>query len=57
MRVTFVLPTVGLSGGNRVIAVYADRLIRRGHEVTLISLPGRKIGILDKLRTLVRKGK
>jgi glycosyltransferase involved in cell wall biosynthesis len=39
MKVTFVLPTAGLQGGIRVLAIYAERLRRRGHEVTVVSHP------------------
>ena len=39
MRVTFVLPYAGLQGGLRVIATYADRLKRKGHEVIAVSMP------------------
>ena len=39
MRVTFVCPYAGLQGGLRVIATYADRLKRRGHEVVAVSMP------------------
>ena len=39
MKVTFVLPFAGLQGGVRVVAIYADRLVRRGHEVVVISTP------------------
>jgi glycosyltransferase involved in cell wall biosynthesis len=39
MRVTFVLPFAGLQGGIRVVAIYADRLARRGHKVVVISTP------------------
>ena len=39
MRITFVLPYAGLQGGVRVIAIYAERLKRRGHEVTVVSTP------------------
>ena len=39
MRITFVLPFAGLQGGMRVIAIYADRLRRRGHEVFVVSTP------------------
>jgi glycosyltransferase involved in cell wall biosynthesis len=39
MRVTFVLPYAGLQGGIRVIATYAERLTRRGHDVQVISCP------------------
>jgi glycosyltransferase involved in cell wall biosynthesis len=39
MRITFVLPFAGLAGGIRVLAIYADRLKRRGHKVVVISMP------------------
>ena len=39
MRVTFVLPFAGLQGGMRVVAIYAERLTRRGHKVFLVSTP------------------
>ena len=39
MRVTFVLPFASLAGGIRVIAIYAEHLRRRGHEVCVISTP------------------
>ena len=54
MRVTFVLPYAGLSGGNRVLSIYAERLHRRGHEVTVISQPLGKRRLLSKLKSLVR---
>jgi glycosyltransferase involved in cell wall biosynthesis len=39
MKITFVLPFAGLQGGIRVLAIYAERLRKRGHEVTVISTP------------------
>jgi glycosyltransferase involved in cell wall biosynthesis len=39
MRITFVLPFAGLQGGIRVVAIYADRLTRRGHKVVVVSNP------------------
>ena len=39
MKITFVLPYAGLQGGIRVIAIYAERLARRGHDVRVISTP------------------
>ena len=39
MKITFVLPCAGLQGGIRVIAIYAERLTRRGHEVLVLSPP------------------
>ena len=37
MRITFVLETLGMSGGYRIIAHYAEGLRQRGHEVSLVS--------------------
>ncbi len=39
MRVTFILGYAGMAGGVRVLAIYADGLRRRGHEVTVVSTP------------------
>jgi len=39
MKVTFVLPFAGLQGGIRVLAIYAERLRQRGHEVAVVSTP------------------
>jgi len=36
MKITFVMPQPDMSGGNRVIAVYAQRLKKRGHEVCMV---------------------
>src|SRR6516225_2415934 len=38
MRITFVLPPVDMSGGIRTLAVYAERLRRRGHRVVVVSV-------------------
>ena len=48
MRITFVMASADLSGGNRVISIYADRLARRGHTVTLVSRPRRPVTLKDK---------
>jgi glycosyltransferase involved in cell wall biosynthesis len=39
MKITFVLPYAGLQGGIRVIAIHAERLAQRGHEVRIVSTP------------------
>ena len=39
MKITFVLAAADLSGGNRVISIYAQRLQSRGHQVTVVSRP------------------
>jgi glycosyltransferase involved in cell wall biosynthesis len=50
MKITFVLPTLDMSGGNRVVAIYARKLTDRGHEVFLVSPPGNR----DRLKGDIR---
>ena len=57
MRVTFILPYAGMAGGIRVLAIYADRLRRRGHEVTVVSIPQARPSFLTKLKALARGGR
>src|SRR2546421_12321034 len=54
MRVTFVLPYAGMSGGSRVLATYAKRLCRRGHEVTVVSIPQARQRLTRKIIRLLR---
>lgn len=37
MKITFLSPSPNLSGGQRVIATYADQLTLRGHDVTVVA--------------------
>lgn len=37
MKITFILPVVQQNGGCRVVAIYADKLLAMGHDVTVIS--------------------
>jgi len=53
MKVTFVLPFAGLQGGVRVVATYADRLARRGHEVVVISTPP-EVSLRSRAKSLMR---
>jgi glycosyltransferase involved in cell wall biosynthesis len=55
MKINMVVPTPDLSGGWRVIATYADRLSKRGHEVNCIG-PVQRVTFRDGLRAL-RRGK
>src|SRR6185295_5313145 len=55
MRITFVCPIADLSGGFRVIAVYAKRLRDRGHEVLVVSRPPRKPSLRERLRAAYRR--
>lgn len=36
MRITFILNSIGLSGGTKVVFEYANRLCQRGHEVFIV---------------------
>lgn len=51
MRISFILSSLWLSGGVRVIIEYANRLTARGHQVTLVA-PGATLGP-DMLNELV----
>lgn len=54
MRITFVIPWANLSGGVRVITIYAERLKRRGHTVQVLSsLRREKIPVRHGLKSLV----
>ena len=37
MKITFVLPELHTTGGNRVAAIYAEKLQARGHDVTILA--------------------
>lgn len=54
MKVTFVLPQLCLSGGMRVIAIYAKNLQLRGHDVSLVSKPGMPTSWRSKCKSLIR---
>lgn len=54
MRITFVLPYAGLSGGTRVLAIYAQRLRRRGHHLTVVSTPPFQLPFHRKLKAFLR---
>lgn len=54
MRITFISPPFDLSGGQRVIATYAERLRRRGHDVVVVTLPPRRPRAGEIVRSLLR---
>lgn len=56
MKITFILPCADLAGGIRVLAIYAEQLKRRGHEVFVVSTPPKPIKLKDKIKLPV-KGK
>lgn len=56
MKITFVVPPLNLSGGARVVVTYADELVRRGHEVTIVAAAGAEPARSHWLKALA-KGK
>jgi glycosyltransferase involved in cell wall biosynthesis len=54
MKITFVLPTVNLTGGIRVVIIYAQELARLGHSVQLIFPPPRPMPFRQKLASLLK---
>ncbi|MFT3731275.1 MAG: glycosyltransferase family 4 protein [Hyphomicrobium sp.] len=54
MKITFVTPQPTLNGGTKVIAIHAQGLARRGHEVTVVSQPHRTISTAHKIKSLLR---
>src|SRR5688572_27047370 len=57
MKINFILPHAGSAGGIRVIAIYAERLQKLGHEVTVISTPKAPLTVRSFMRTLIKKRK
>jgi glycosyltransferase involved in cell wall biosynthesis len=54
LRITFLLPVVSMSGGNKVIAIYARELRRLGHTVTIVSPPPKKSPLKEKVRSFLK---
>ena len=50
MKITFVLPHANLAGGIRVVAIYAESLQQRGHQVFVISQPPRAKPLHKKIK-------
>ena len=51
MKVTFVIAQADLSGGVRVVSIYAERLRRRGHDVVIVARPSRAPTLREKARS------
>lgn len=54
MKITFVLPGASLAGGVRVVAIYARKLIERGHEVTVLSRGWDRPSLARRIHDLLR---
>ena len=53
MKIKFVLPQLSPAGGIRVLAIYADRLQRRGHDVVVVHTPNRPKSVRARIRMLL----
>jgi glycosyltransferase involved in cell wall biosynthesis len=53
MRITFILPIANLSGGIRVVGIYAKALAENGHDVVLISPPPPVMPLRRKIKSLI----
>lgn len=55
MRITFVMGSgFTLAGGDRAIAIYAERLKQRGHEVVVISRPKPRPSLRQQVKSLMK---
>lgn len=54
MKITFVGPAANLSGGNRVVAIYAQRLSRRGHDVTVVTQAAEPPSLRSRIKSLLK---
>jgi len=55
MRITFLLPSDNLTGGNRVVAIYAQQLMARGHQVLVVTCAPDRLSWREKLRAFLRR--
>jgi len=54
MKITFVLKSANLSGGIRVVSIYAERLQKLGHEVLVVSCPPARETLLQEVKSLLK---
>ena len=55
MRITFLLPSDNLTGGNRVVAIYAQQLVAHGHEVLVISCAPDRLSLRQRARAVLNR--
>lgn len=54
MKIIFVLPIAGMSGGIKVVSIYALGLKMKGHEVVLISPPPVRMSFLRRIKSFLQ---
>jgi glycosyltransferase involved in cell wall biosynthesis len=57
VRITFVVPVLNMSGGMRIIAIYAKRLQERGHLVTVVSPINSSPTLKERIKAIIRQRK
>jgi len=54
MKISFVLPTLSLTGGLRVLSIYTELLQKRGHKIFIVSTPPQQATLIQRLRSRLR---
>ncbi|MCW6052226.1 glycosyltransferase family 4 protein [Lyngbya sp. CCAP 1446/10] len=54
MKITFVLPTLALTGGMRVLSIYTKILQKRGHTIFIVSTPPERPSLIEQLLSVLR---
>jgi len=54
MKITFILPGLSLTGGVRVVAIYADCLQKLGHQIHVVAPKQRQPKLFDQFRSLAK---
>jgi glycosyltransferase involved in cell wall biosynthesis len=55
LKITFINTEASLAGGVKVVAIYAEQLKKRGHEVVVVSRPPYALTIRERVRALVKE--
>lgn len=55
MRITFLLPADSLTGGTRVVAVYARKLADLGHDVLVVTCAPDRLSAFELTRALLKR--
>jgi glycosyltransferase involved in cell wall biosynthesis len=55
MRITFLLPSDNLTGGNRVVAIYAQQLLSHGHQVLVVTCAPDRLSLREKVRAVLAR--
>lgn len=55
MKITFVLPSLSMVGGVRVVAIYAEKLKQLGHDVFIVAQPPRPVKFITKVKAFLKR--